>query len=92
MADKYDCVQALKFTSGNWLLPRENEAGNLILLAAAAYLFRDTGAFKEITKALILNYSGPYLALSYEEVESAMTLRVFCKYLNNRFRNSETCD
>lgn len=91
-ADKYDCVQALKFASGNWLLPRGNEAGDLMLLAAAAYLFQDAGAFKEITKALILDHGGPYLALSCDEVESAMTLRVFCKRLNNRFGNSEACN
>jgi hypothetical protein len=50
-----------------------------MLLTAAAYLFRNAQAFKELTKAMILNYSGPYLALSCAEVEFAMTWRVFCK-------------
>ena len=78
-ADKYDCVDALKFASGNWLRPGKNEAGNLMLLTAAAYLFQNAQAFNEITRALILNYDGPYLALSCEEVESAITWKVFCK-------------
>ena len=77
-ADKYDCVQALKFASGNWLLPRENQADDLNDSCCRGVSLPDIEAFKEITKALILNYSGPYLALSCEEVESAMTLRVFC--------------
>lgn len=78
-ADKYDCVDALKFASGNWLQPRENKAANLILLAAAACLFKNARAFKEITKVLILNHSGLYHALSCKEVESAMTWRASCK-------------
>jgi hypothetical protein len=78
-ADKYDCVDALKFASGTWLLPGKNEAGDLMLLTAAAYLFQNAQAFKEITRGLILNHAGPYLALSCEEVESAITWRVFCK-------------
>lgn len=82
-ADKYDCVDALKFASENWLLPRKNKAGDLMLLTAAAYLFRNAQAFKEITKAMILTHSDPYLALSCKEVESAMTWRVFCKFLDN---------
>ena len=83
-ADKYDCFDALKFASGNWLQPRQNKAGDLMLLTAAAYLFQNAQAFKEITKALILNYGDPYLALSCEEVESAMSWRVFCEYLNDQ--------
>ena len=51
-ADKYDCVDALKFSSGNWLLPGKNEAGDLMLLTAAAYLFQNAQAFKEITREL----------------------------------------
>jgi hypothetical protein len=78
-ANKYDFVDALKFASGNWLLPGENEPGDLMLLAAAAYLFQNAQAFKEITRQLILNHDGPYLAFSCEEVESAITWRVFCK-------------
>jgi hypothetical protein len=84
-ADKYDCVDALKFATGNWLRPSKNEAGNLMFLTAAAYLFQNAQAFKEITRAMILNHDGPYLALLCEEVESAMTWRVFCKYLNDQF-------
>lgn len=86
-ADKYDCVQVLKFASDSWLRPSGDEAGNLMLLAAAAYLFQNAQAFKEITKALILDYHGSYLTLSCKEVESAMPWKVFCKYPDDRFGN-----
>ncbi|KAK1248593.1 hypothetical protein MKX08_006813 [Trichoderma sp. CBMAI-0020] len=78
IADKYDCVQALRFASDSWLRPSGDEAGNLMLLTAAAYLFQNAQAFKEITKALILDYDDPYLTLSCKEVESAMSWKVFC--------------
>ena len=84
-ADKYDCIEALEFASRDWLQPRQNKAGDLILLTAAAYLFQNAPAFKEVTKALVLNYGDPYLALSREKVESAMPWSVFCEYLNDQF-------
>ena len=87
-ADKYQCTDALRFASGNWLQPRKYKAGDLMLLTAAAYLLQDAPAFKEVTKTMILDYSGPYLALSCEEVESTMTWKVFCKYLNHQFGHS----
>ncbi|PTB51909.1 hypothetical protein M431DRAFT_522865 [Trichoderma harzianum CBS 226.95] len=77
-ADKYDCVEALIFASDGWLRPFRDEAGNLMLLTAAAYLFQNARAFEEITKALILDYKDPYLTLSCREVESAMPWKVFC--------------
>lgn len=86
-ADKYDCVQVLRFASESWLRPSRDEAGNLMLLAAAAYLFQNAQAFKEITKALILDYDGSYLTLLCKEVESAMPWKVFCKYPDDRFGN-----
>lgn len=80
--DKYDFVHALKFASEIWLRPGKSDAGDLMLLTAAAYLFQNAQAFNEITRALILNYDSPYLALSREEVGSALPWRVFCKSLN----------
>ncbi|ERF76287.1 hypothetical protein EPUS_04144 [Endocarpon pusillum Z07020] len=77
VADKYDCLNAVKFVSECWLRRRGQEAGDLMLLTAAAYLFQNAQAFNEITKALILNHGGPYLALSCNEVESAMNWKVF---------------
>jgi hypothetical protein len=79
--DKYDFVDALKFASKCWLHPLDKEAGELMVLTAAAYLFQNAQAFKEITKALILDYGGSYLALSSQAIESVMPWRVFCKYL-----------
>ena len=89
VADEYDFVQALRFASDSWLRPsRGDAAGDLMLLAAAAYLFRNERAFKEITKALILDYDGSYLTLSCREVEeSAMPWQVFCKYRHGRVGN-----
>jgi hypothetical protein len=86
-ADKYDCVQALRFASDSWLRPSTDEPADLMLLTAAAYLFQNAQAFKEITKALILDYAGPYLTLSCREVESAMPWKVFCKYPDDRIGN-----
>ncbi|KAL6825177.1 hypothetical protein V8C40DRAFT_245748 [Trichoderma camerunense] len=77
-ADKYDCIMALEFASERWLRPSGDEAGNLMLLTAAAYLLQNAQAFKELTKALILDYKDPYLTLSCREVESAMPWKVFC--------------
>lgn len=86
-ADKYDCVEALEFASDRWLRPSGDEAGNLMLLTAAAYLFQNARAFEEITKALILDYKDPYLTLSCREVESAMPWKVFCEHPDDRFGN-----
>ncbi|KAF9766153.1 hypothetical protein IL306_001467, partial [Fusarium sp. DS 682] len=75
-ADKYDCMDALKFASESWLGTFGDTPDNLMLLTAAAYRFRDAQAFKEITRALVLNYDGPYLALYTDEVESIMPWKV----------------
>jgi hypothetical protein len=80
VADKYDCVNALKFASETWLRISGDEPDNLMLLTAAAYLFRNAKAFKEITRALVLNYDGPYLALCTDEFDSIMPWKVFCQY------------
>jgi hypothetical protein len=85
VADKYDCVNALKFASETWLRTSGNEPDNLMLLSAAAYLFRNAQAFSEITRALVLNYDGPYLALCSDEVESIIPWKVFCKYSKASF-------
>jgi hypothetical protein len=79
VADKYDLVGALRFASESWLRPSRDEAGSMLLLTAAAYLFRNACAFREITRVLILEYDGPYLAPSCKEVETVMTWRVFCR-------------
>jgi hypothetical protein len=83
-ADKYDCIGALTFASGVWLRLREMEAQDLMFLTAAAYLLRNTEAFKQLTQALLLDYDGPYLVLCNEEIESAITWRVFCKCFNEQ--------
>lgn len=89
-ADKYDCVSVLKFASETWLRLREMNAQDMAFLTTAAYILRNTEAFKELTKALVLSYEGPYLALCCEQMESAMTWRVFCKYYENQFDHTST--
>ncbi|KAI3573851.1 hypothetical protein IWW34DRAFT_634180 [Fusarium oxysporum f. sp. albedinis] len=84
VADKYLCMNALKFASETWLRTFGSEPYNLMLLTASAYLFRNAQAFSEITRALVLEYDGSYLALRTDEVESIMPWRIFCKY-------SKTC-
>lgn len=79
-ADKYDCGNALRFASESWLRPSGKSAGNLMLLTAAAHPLESAEAFKEITRALILDHDGPYVDLYWKDAESLMTWRVFCKY------------
>jgi hypothetical protein len=43
-ADKYDCVQAVKFASDHWLRGRNDEASDLVALAAAAYVLWNENA------------------------------------------------
>jgi hypothetical protein len=78
MADKYDFVDALAFASDSWLRPRNMKADELMVLAAAAYAFQNAQAFRDLTKELILNYGGSYLALSTKDIELVMSWRVFC--------------
>lgn len=77
--DKYDFVDALKFVSECWLQSRNAIAKELMILTATVYVFKNAQAFKELTKALILNYGGSYLSLSTEKIESVMSWKVFCK-------------
>ena len=89
-ADKYDCVSVLKFASETWLRLREMNAQDMAFLTTAAYILRNAEAFKELTKALVLSYDGPYLELCSEQIESAMTWRVFCKHFENQSDRTST--
>jgi hypothetical protein len=79
-ADKYDCVLALRFASETWFGGHNEEAGDQVVLAAAAYLLWNEKAFREITKTMILTHNGSYHKLCSEEVESVMNWKVFCKW------------
>ncbi|KAJ8071950.1 hypothetical protein OCU04_002254 [Sclerotinia nivalis] len=68
----------MKLASETLLRTNKKGAVDLMFLIAAAYLFQNAQAFKEITKALILKYHTPYLDLLCKEIESVMTWRVFC--------------
>ncbi|SPJ83766.1 uncharacterized protein FTOL_10282 [Fusarium torulosum] len=78
VADKYDCVDVVKFASESWLRTSGHEPDDLMLLTAAAYILRSSTAFNNITRTLILNYDGPFLALCTNEIESIMPWKVFC--------------
>lgn len=89
IADKYDCVDVLKFASYHWLRPgKAVPPTSLILLTAAAYLFHIPEAFKELTKALVLDYEGSYLDLASEEVEPVMPWKAYCKPSYHQFKYS----
>ncbi|GKU16312.1 unnamed protein product [Fusarium langsethiae] len=77
VADKYGCVDALKFASETWLRISGDEPDNLMLLTAAAYLFNNSQAFNKITGALVVDYDGPYLALCADEMESIMPWKAY---------------
>jgi hypothetical protein len=79
-ADKYECFEILEFARRSWLQPDGENTSDRTTLAAAAYLFQDAQAFKEITRAIIFDEDGPSLALTCKEVEPAMTWRVYCKF------------
>ncbi|GKU07789.1 btb poz protein [Fusarium langsethiae] len=77
VADKYGCVDALKFASETWLRISGDEPDNLMLLTAAAYLFNNSQAFNKMTGALVVDYDGPYLALCADEMESIMPWKAY---------------
>ncbi|ERF73477.1 hypothetical protein EPUS_04100 [Endocarpon pusillum Z07020] len=84
-ADKYDCIVALRDASGHWLKPAENGSiDDLKFLMAAAYLFDNARAFKEITAALILHHTDSYLALAQGQVESLIPRKIFCMLKERR--------
>lgn len=78
-AKKYNFVDALRFASESWLHVRNAKVDGLMALADAAYASQNAQAFRDLTKALILNYEGSYFSLSTERNESAMNWKVFCK-------------
>lgn len=79
-AKKFGVVEALTYANEFWLCPLNKEASDLIVLVAAASLFQNAKAFRNITKALVLNYGGSYLALSSEDAVSVLGERIFCKF------------
>lgn len=86
IADKYDCVDILKFAAYHWLRPgKDLLPPSLILLTAAAYMFQNAEAFKELTKALVLEYEDPYLDLARQELESVIPWKVYCKSSSHQF-------
>lgn len=87
-ADKYDFVDALTFASESWLRPRNTNADELMALTAAAYALQNAQAFRDLTKALVLNHGGSYLSLSSKRIEAVMSWRVFCKNLLIGFTGS----
>lgn len=78
-ADKYDVVDALALAIRPWLRACDKSAAELMLLATAAYLFRSPQAFREITKALVLDYDGSYLPLLTEQIEGIIDWRIICE-------------
>ena len=81
-ADEYDCIGVLKFASEVWFYRGiKTTFAHLLYFTAAAYLFKNAKAFKELTKTLVLEYNGLYYGPLSERLESVMPWRVFCKCL-----------
>ncbi|KAK1145669.1 hypothetical protein N8T08_003905 [Aspergillus melleus] len=76
VADKYDFIDALEMANRSWLrVCEKDEAGNMALMAAA-YMFRNAQAFRQISKALALDYAGSYLNIYTETIEEILDWRV----------------
>jgi hypothetical protein len=79
VADKYDFVDALEMANRSWLrICEKNEAGNMALMAAA-YVLRNAQAFRQASKALVMDYAGSYLDIYTEKIEEMMDWRAACK-------------
>ncbi|KAM0127389.1 hypothetical protein ACHAO1_009562 [Botrytis cinerea] len=78
LSDKYDFLDAMKLASNTFLRSDTKDESDLMRLVVAAYLFRNARAFKDITKALVLDYHGPYYDIACDEVESVIGWKLFC--------------
>lgn len=79
-ANKYDCLNTLRYASAHWLkLTKPSNMQDLLALMAAAYLFDSAQAFGEITNALILDHKDSYIPLAQGEDDSILPWRVFCE-------------
>ena len=89
VADKFDCVVAMKHASALWLNPREiqdiTELGHLM---AAAYVLDNARAFGEITLSMILRHKGRYLSLADENIglDEYLLWQVICKFSSKLFQ------
>ncbi|KAH7394023.1 hypothetical protein DE146DRAFT_790354 [Phaeosphaeria sp. MPI-PUGE-AT-0046c] len=76
MADKYDCYHALRYASESWLNPAKDVVDDLSILTAAAYLFRNATAFRQLTKKMILMYKGSFAAAAWGGAETLLDWRL----------------
>ena len=89
VADKFDCVVAMKYASAHWLNPREiqdiTELGHLM---AAAYVLDNARAFGEITLSIILRHKGRYLSLANENIglDEPLLWQIICKSYGKLFQ------
>lgn len=81
MVDKYDFIDAMALPSGMLLASENQEADELMVFMVAAFLFQNGPAFRRITKSLILDYGGSYLAVSNKSVESVIGSHVICEHI-----------
>jgi hypothetical protein len=94
IADKYDFIEALKFTSKGWFFPlfRSDIPGSdfnpsrkpedTFLLAVASYVLQSADAFHDFTKELALYYEGSYLEIVGKRIESTCVWTItsqFCR-------------
>lgn len=65
LADKYDCVSAVRLYGKTWIFNNqtEGETKALVKCAATAYIFDDLLGFERITRSLVLLHVGPFYGL-----------------------------
>jgi BTB/POZ domain len=90
-ADKYFCTTALQNASGHWLKPHTKQSTeDLSHLMAAAYLFDNAQAFREVTQALVLRHEESYISLAPSEVGSVLPWWTFCRFCMERIKFGTT--
>ena len=90
VADKYNCVLALKYAMNLWLDFEEPvtfvSLGKLLI---AAYVFDNPNAFRRVTQRLITGFSCSYHSLSKGECNGIIPCSIYCKWF--RFMASRCC-
>lgn len=62
-------TRALRFASERWPCPnRRDKTEGLVVLAAAAYRFRNAAAFRKITKRMMFEHNGLFTAIPGREM------------------------
>ena len=69
LADKYDCIAAVRAYGNIWLLNnlKSEETKIIVKIVAAAYIFQNSLGFKKMTRSLVHYHIGPYYGILDEQ-------------------------